>query len=118
VEAPNDALVASLQAEPRGDTVYFSLRVTNPGDASVELTFPTGQTYDFVVEHGEDEVWQWSDGRAFTQAVRHVGIEGGATEVYEAEWIPPDGTTGAFRVRGFLTALEERLEQQTQFHLP
>jgi hypothetical protein len=118
VEPVTAGLAASLQAEPRADTVYLTLRVTNPGDAPVELTFPTGQSFEFLVERNGEEVWRWSEGRAFTQAVRQISVEGSATESYEATWVPPADLTGEFRVRGFLTALEDRLEQQSWIRLP
>jgi hypothetical protein len=118
VEIPNEVLAATLQAEPRGDTVYLSFRVTNASDGEVELTFPTGQTFEFVVEDEGGEVWRWSGERAFTQAVRHERIEAGGTREYEADWVPAAGERGELRVRGFLTALDHRVEQESLIRIP
>jgi hypothetical protein len=49
-----------------------NVRITLRNTAQpVTLTFPTGQTFDFAIrtEKG-DTLYRWSDGKAFTQAVR------------------------------------------------
>src|SRR4029077_18009883 len=42
-------LTARLSVQPREASAQFALHVTNDGKKGVELTFPSGQTYDFVV---------------------------------------------------------------------
>src|SRR5829696_3555525 len=61
-------LVSSLRVET-GDTVRFTLQVTNPSAAPVSFTFPSGQSYDFAVRPagGGAEAWRWSEQMAFTQ---------------------------------------------------
>ena len=50
----------------------LSLHVTNVADHSLELDFPNGQTHDFVVfDSAGREVWRWSTGRMFTQALQN-----------------------------------------------
>lgn len=110
-------LAASLQTDVREDTVYFVLQVTNAASEPIDLTFPTGQTFDIVVEEGEREIWRWSADRMFTQAIRHERIEPGETHIYEGEWIPSPEVTGEFLARGFLTAQEHRVEQQSRIRL-
>jgi hypothetical protein len=119
VDAPvNESLAASLNAEVVGDTVNLALRVTNPTDEAVELTFPSGQSFDFVVTRQGRELWRWSEDRMFTQAIRYERIEPGETRVYESAWVPPPGVEGELAVRGFLTARDQRLEQETRIRLP
>lgn len=118
VEIPNEILAATLQAEPRGDTVHLSLRVTNATGEAVELTFPTGQSFEFVVEDEAGEIWRWSEDRMFTQAIRHERIEVGETREYEANWVPDAGERGELRVRGFLTAVDHRVEQESRISIP
>lgn len=65
------ALSASLDVV-LGDAVTFVFRVHNPGPDPIEVTFPTGQVADVRVvadRGGNGAVWQWSDGKLFTQAL-------------------------------------------------
>jgi hypothetical protein len=115
---PANGLAASLQTESFADSVRFHLRLTNASDAAVELTFPTGQSFDFVVSQGGREVWRWSADQMFTQAIRHERLAPGETREYTARWTPPAAVRGEFEVRGWLTAQEHRLEQRTALRLP
>jgi len=70
-----DDVPATIQSQfgvkvmPKG--VEFELRVANEGHKQVELTFPSGQAYDFVVlDPVGREVWRWSRGRIFTQVMQ------------------------------------------------
>lgn len=111
-------LASSLRAENAGDSVHFTLLITNASAAPVELTFSSGQSFDFVVEDGRRELWRWSAERMFTQAIRQETLAPGETRRYEASWAPPPGVRGELTVRGILTAREHPLEQRTAFRLP
>ena len=53
------------------DRVRFAFHITNNANKRLELTFPSGQTHDIVViDGGGREVWRWSEGRMFTQALQ------------------------------------------------
>jgi hypothetical protein len=61
-------------------SIRFALDVTNPTKKDVELTFPDGQTHDFVVlDSIGREVYRWGAGRMFTQSVQNRTIDGGET---------------------------------------
>ena len=77
--APAQALVTTLQVEPAGDSVRFTLQVTNPGPAPLALHFRSGQSYDFVVTDGAATVWRWSEDMMFTQALRSETLAPGET---------------------------------------
>ncbi len=56
--------------------IQFALGVKNVGKKHVELTFRSGQSYDFVVVDSVGrEVWRWSAGRMFTQGVQNKQLE-------------------------------------------
>ena len=60
--------------------IRFALDVTNPTKKDVELTFPDGQTHDFIVlDSVGREVYRWGEGRMFTQSVQNRTIDGGET---------------------------------------
>ncbi len=64
-------LASSFGVHVDSSRVHFALDVANVGDKHVELAFPTGQAYDFVVDDSLGrEVWRWAKGRMFTQAMR------------------------------------------------
>lgn len=111
-------LVTSLQVEPFADSVEFQLSVTNPSAEAVQLTFPSGQSFDFTVMDNGREVWRWSADQMFTQAVRTETLQPGQTQSYRAVWMPPASLSGEFTVRGMLTAQEHRVEQETRVRLP
>jgi hypothetical protein len=112
------SLVWSLQVERFADSVQFHLSVTNTSAEPLELTFPTGQSFDFAVMQNGREVWRWSADQMFTQAIRTEQLQPGQTQSYRATWVPPPGLSGEFTVRGTLTAQEHRVEQETQVRLP
>lgn len=111
-------LVSSLQVETSSDSVRFVLQVTNASDAPVELEFPSGQSFDFVVARGGAELWRWSADRMFTQAIRNETLAPGETRTYEAAWRPPAGTAGELVARGFLATRGAPAEQRARFRLP
>lgn len=111
-------LVSTLQVKTLPDSVHFVLQVTNTAEDTVTLTFPSGQSFDFVVLDEGREVWRWSADRMFTQAIRTEALAPGETRSYEAAWTPPAGLSGELVARARLTAREHRAEQQARFRLP
>jgi hypothetical protein len=93
--------VAPSRAEV-GRPVRFTLRLTNVTGKTEQLTFPTGQRYDFWVMDGDEEVWRWSDDRVFTQAITKASIDTQGTLVLTENWTPD--RSGDFEVFGELAA--------------
>ncbi len=112
-------LVSSLRVET-GDTVVLTLQVTNPTAAPIAFTFPTGQSYDFVVRPagaGAD-AWRWSGDRGFTEAVQTLVLAPGATWTFGGRWTPPAGARGDFTAIGRLTSSDRPVERTATFRLP
>src|SRR5690606_11346583 len=67
------ALVLALDVQPLaagGETAYvLALGVMSTHAERHVVVFPNGQAFDFVVEQDGRELWRWSAGRAFSQAV-------------------------------------------------
>jgi hypothetical protein len=85
-----------------GKTVTFTLRVVNIAGREAELTFPSSKQYDFWVTRGSREVWRWSDGRLFTQAIEKRTIAPQSQIVLSEPWAA--GPAGEYRVHGELLA--------------
>src|SRR5688572_7920624 len=59
---PKAAVVAQLYVHAADSTVRFALHIVNASKKQVELTFPSGQTYDFVViDSLGREMWRWGN---------------------------------------------------------
>jgi Intracellular proteinase inhibitor len=117
-EPPRPALVTSLHVETAGDTVLLRLRVTNPYQAPVRVTFPSGQTYDFAVLAGGRELWRWSADRGFTAAVQELTIEPGATWEFGERWVRPAGVRGELTAVGRLASSTHPVERTAAFRTP
>ena len=105
---------------PTGDaeSLKFALRVVNNTTKMVEIQFPDGQTHDFVVtDSAGKEVWRWSEGRMFTQAMRSKTLKGKDGTVFEESW-EPKGMHGAFTAVAILKSENFPVETTVQFNLP
>jgi hypothetical protein len=121
--APHSAyrgpLATSLQVQTLGDSVQLVLQVTNGTPASVTVTFPSGQTYDFSVLDGTEPVWTWSADRSFIQSVRMVTLAPGETRTHSEVWTVPAGMRGrTLTAVGRLTSSDHPVEHRTGFRVP
>lgn len=70
--------------------VHLALDVKNIGKKHVELTFPTGQAYDFVVVDSTGrEAWRWSGGRMFTSGAQNKQLGAGDVMQVSENWESP-----------------------------
>lgn len=67
--------------------VRMALDVVNIGGKHVELDFPNGRAYDFVVLDSVGRtMWHWSDGRMFTQGVQNKQLGTGDAMHVSESW--------------------------------
>ena len=67
--------------------VRLALDVKNIGGKHAELTFASGQSYDFVVVDSlGKEVWSWSHRHLFTQGVKNRQLGAGDTMQLAETW--------------------------------
>ena len=94
----------------------LSLLVVNTSKKRVELTFPSGQTHDFVIlDSLGKEVWRWGKGRMFTQTLRNRLLSSGESLVVDETWTPSALPAGRYVARATLTSQNYPLVQQTEF---
>ncbi|MEK7403234.1 MAG: BsuPI-related putative proteinase inhibitor [Gemmatimonadota bacterium] len=110
------SLVARLTVNADPSAVRLALHVVNAGSRRVEVNFPTGQTYDFVIlDSIGREVWRWGSGRMFTQTLRNKLLDGGegldVAETWQTDALAP----GRYMARATLKSDNFPLTQQTEF---
>jgi len=98
-------LEARLRTEPAGDRVAFEFTVSNADDQPVDLRFRDACRADVAVLADGEELWRWSDGRMFTQAVEESQLNPGESATFEFEW--PDAEPGRYRAVGELRLLDK-----------
>jgi intracellular proteinase inhibitor BsuPI len=111
------AVASSLQVKLNHD-VAFAFHVTNGESKRLELTFPSGQTHEIVVlDSAGKEVWRWSEGRMFTQALQSKVLEANETVTYDASWKPASGP-GKYVAVASLMSQNHPLQERIEFEIP
>lgn len=113
----SSGLAAELYVRTTGTEITFALHVVNDTKKGVELTFPTGQTHDFtVVDSIGREMWRWSRGRMFTQALRNKFLDRGESlELVESMKTDKPLPAGRYVARAQLTSQNYPITREAQF---
>lgn len=99
------ALSATLHVRTNESPLRLALHVVNTSKKRLELTFPSGQTHDFVIlDSVGREVWRWGNGRMFTQSLRNKLLAGGETLELEESVGRLTLAPGRYTVRGTLSS--------------
>jgi len=105
----------AVSASP--SALHFALNITNPGKKDIELTFPSGQEYDFSVRDSLGrEVYRWGKGRMFTQSFQNKVLDGGETKRFEEQAstsLPP----GAYVAIATLHSTNYPVQERVAFEL-
>lgn len=95
------------------NALHFALNVTNAGKKGIELTFPSGQEYDFTVRDSAGrEVYRWGKGRMFTQSLQNKVLDGGETKRFEehaSTTLPPGSYIAVATLRSSNYPVQERV---------
>jgi hypothetical protein len=111
--APLDASL-EVTVDGSGQQVRLSLVVENGDDQPVSVTFRDSGDADFAVQRSDGgEVWRWSEGRAFAQALRPAEFAPGESASFETEW--PDPEPGDYTAVGELRVREAEVRAETPF---
>jgi Intracellular proteinase inhibitor len=111
-------LESSMDVSVNGEDVHFVMHVMNHTARKLEVTFPSGQTHDIaVMDAAGSEVWRWSSGQMFTQALRNQPLDPQASLSYSMHWRRPRAH-GALTAIATLTSTNYPLESRAVFALP
>ncbi|HUG40031.1 MAG TPA: BsuPI-related putative proteinase inhibitor [Longimicrobiales bacterium] len=117
-DAMSGDVAATVEVKVQGETARFLLHVTNTGSRALDFTFRSSQRFDFVVrDDAGSEVWRWSDGMMFLQALSEASLAPRETWDFDVTWDPGD-RSGRFQVVGWVTASEHDVQQSATFELP
>jgi len=89
---------------------YAITRMTlrNNTAAALKLTFPSGQDFDLVVRNDKgDMLYRWSDGRAFTQAIRNIELAPGEAKTFVVQ-MPVNFPVGRYTAEANLATANPR----------
>lgn len=113
------AIVTDLDVRQHGRQLAFTFRITNSANKKVEIVFPSGHTHDVViVDAAGEEIWRWSTGRMFTQALQNRVLSAGDTLTYEMIWTPTANAGTALTAVATLLSENYPLEQRAEFAIP
>ena len=118
--ARNDgaALGSNLDVKMEHEGIRFALTLTNETKKHIELSFPNGQTHEFVVVDSVGrELWRWSTTRLFTQAVQNKLLGGGETMRVSEQW-PRPARRGKYTVIASLNSTNFPVQQRAEFTIP
>lgn len=110
-------VVSHVMVDTARGTVRFAIEVNNDSRKRVELNFPSGRTHEFIVlDANGKQVWRWSEGRMFTQAMQNRLLDANDSVVYSERWSPP--APGRYTLVAQLNSDNYPLRQQVDFALP
>jgi hypothetical protein len=97
--------------------VEMNLDVRNNTKKMVELRFASGKTYDFVVTDASGkEVWRWSAGRMFTQAIQNTLVKSRDVTTFSENWDAKD-MHGKFTATATLLSENHPVQESVEFEL-
>jgi hypothetical protein len=98
----------------QGDAISMALSLTNCDNRQARIFYTDGQRYEFIVKDEENrEIWRWSQGMVFTQALGEEALEPGATVTYTEVWDQRDQNgeqvePGRYEISGFNVGCKDR----------
>lgn len=107
------SLDGSLDVAVGDDSVEFVLTVQNGGTEPIDLEFPSGKVVDVAVEEDGSEVWRWSDGRMFVEAVQTETVPAGGSVSHAVAWDEP--RPGEYTATASLEATDRALAERASF---
>jgi hypothetical protein len=114
----SDTSLAASAKVAVGSTVELALQVTNLAPHTVEVNFPSGQTHEFVIlDSMGAEVWRWSTGRMFTQALQNREVDANQTLSFREQW-ESHGRHGKYTALATLKSSNHPVEERVDFVLP
>ena len=79
-------IIEELTVQDQHGRLRLELKVTNSGDTAYTIPHHDGQLYDFaIIDKNGSQLYRWSSGMTFTQALTSSTIAAHSSEIYTAE---------------------------------
>jgi hypothetical protein len=107
-------LVTNKKVYGVGEEIEMTIVLQNKSDESLDLTFTSGQTYDFVIKKmpEDKEIWRWSEGMFFTEAIWTMVLDSTERKTFVVKWDQKDIDSksvepGTYKIEAFFTSNPE-----------
>lgn len=110
------SLDGSLAVTVDSTAIEFALTVENPDSEAIDLEFRSAKKTDVTVSKDGDEVWSWSEGRMFTQAIQTETLAPGESFTHEMIWDDP--SPGEYTATASLEATNVSVVKRAEFEVP
>ncbi|MDQ1329264.1 MAG: Protease complex subunit PrcB family protein [Candidatus Poribacteria bacterium] len=97
-----------------GEEIEMTIVLHNRTDEPVNLTFNSGKNYDFIVKKLPEnkEVWRWSEGKFFTEALMSMMLDPGERKTFVFKWNQKDNDSkkiesGTYKVEALIASNPE-----------
>jgi len=123
----DESIMFSVDARENSEYVEFVLTIQNQSDQQVELVFPSSQKYEIVVSNSEgEEVYRYSNGRMFAQAVQQETLAPSNYMVFTERWnymydgerVPKGQYTVAATLKGKVKGNTDQLIAEEKMEVP
>ncbi|MEN6372563.1 MAG: BsuPI-related putative proteinase inhibitor [Armatimonadota bacterium] len=110
---PVSGVKTDKQSYSLGEPIKMTFVVENPTQRNIVLKFSSSQIYDIWAEKDSKEVWRWSRGKFFTQALTSITLKPGERRTFQETWnqTSNDGqqvSPGAYSVFAQLMTMQPR----------
>lgn len=111
-DAKGPKIASKLEVAVAQRGVKLGLDVTNVSGKHMELDFPSGQAYEFVVVDSVGrEIWRWSNHRMFTSGMQNKQLGTGESMEVSETW-KPSAKPGRYTVIATLKSSNFPVEQR------
>ncbi|MCD7034942.1 BsuPI-related putative proteinase inhibitor [Metabacillus sp. GX 13764] len=116
-----DKLILHASQEVKEGSIIFVFTIHNPSDKGKKLVFKSGKKYEITVrDSGGKEVYRYSKGKMFTQAIEESSIQPGETLSYQEAWnyLKEGFPTGNYKAVIEFLGTDPPLKADLKFSLP
>jgi hypothetical protein len=101
-------VITDKERYAQGAPVKITYAIRNQGAAPLTYNFSSGKLFDVWVRRGDAELWRYSKGQVYTQAVTSITLQPNETRRFEVIWnqVGDDGKAigpGTYEVNAQLT---------------
>lgn len=84
---PREESSFNVEAAVYEDHTQVKLLLHNRGDQPLSLTFPSSQQFEVIIKRASgEELYRYSKGKMFSQALTRVELRPGETKTWETTW--------------------------------